>query len=150
MIALLPLALALVAPEAGPDQAVQEGRWTTFCPLATRRREPLSCVTSFRVPEAEVAVRAARRAAHIEIHADARDPFSGERCEWWNSDRVPEGPVRGDPAALARRLNQSITLMTYAYECRPAHTPQLDRADGEHLIRFLAEAKAELARAAKH
>jgi hypothetical protein len=71
MIALLPLAFALAAPEAGPDQSQQEGRWNT--------------------------------------------------------------------------------LITNAYECRPTQTPQLDRAGGEHLIRFPAEARAGLAaKAAKY
>jgi hypothetical protein len=145
VIALLALALAVDAPQALPAEARQNGRWTTACPSATKRRGAPSCVTSFRAPEVEIAVRAERRLAWIEVHADARDPFSGERCEWWGWDKLPEGRGRDDPAALVKRLNQSITLITYGYECRPAHTPQLGRGDGEHLLRFLAEARAALA-----
>jgi hypothetical protein len=136
--ALLALAFAGIA-SAAPRI---DGRWSTWCPTAARR-EPPSCVTSFSAPEVEIAVRMDKRAARIEVRADARDPFSGERCEWWRSMKLPEGRIRTDAAALARRLNQNITLMTF--ECRPAVTPELDRSDGEHLIRFLAEARSALA-----
>ena len=142
MPGLMYLLLAAPAVPAATGFPPSDRRWTTECP-ATRRGQRPSCVTRFALPEVGVAVRAGGRKTLLEVAVDARDPFTGERCEWWRSVALPELATTDDPAAVARRINQRITLLTY--ECNPARIPQFDRKDGEHLIRFLAETRAALA-----